>query len=145
MRGFFDLRQRAHAPAQELHNGGFVAEAETPARADAILAALGRLETPADRGEAAILAVHDMAYVDFLKTGPARWKAAGRPGDLVGYIWPIVGRRPLALDRIDALAGRFSLDAATPLTADTWTSAYWRAQSVQNGRASCRERGVQYV
>src|SRR3546814_13361760 len=42
----------------------------------------------------------------------------------------IVGRRPLALDRIDALAGRFSLDAATPLTADTWTSAYWGAQSV---------------
>src|SRR3546814_7181980 len=78
MRGFFDLRQRAHAPAQELHNGGFVAYAETPARADAILAALGPLETPADRGEAAILAVHDMAYVDFLKTGPARWKAAGR-------------------------------------------------------------------
>src|SRR3546814_3873269 len=70
MRGFFDLRQRAHAPAQELHNGGFVAYAETPARADAILAALGPLETPADRGEAAILAVHDMAYVDFLKTGP---------------------------------------------------------------------------
>src|SRR3546814_15669311 len=61
MRGFFDLRQRAHAPAQELHNGGFVAYAETPARADAILAALGPLETPADRGEAAILAVHDMA------------------------------------------------------------------------------------
>src|SRR3546814_15545333 len=69
MRGFFDLRQRAHAPAQELHNGGFVAYAETPARADAILAALGPLETPADRGEAAILAVHDMADVGFLKTG----------------------------------------------------------------------------
>src|SRR3546814_19354612 len=68
-----------------------------------------------------------MAYVDFLKTGPARWKAAGRPGDLVGYIWPIVGRLPLALDRIDALSGRFSPAAATPLTSDTRTSAYCSA------------------
>jgi len=25
MRGFFDPRQLAHAPASELHNGGFVA------------------------------------------------------------------------------------------------------------------------
>ena len=48
----------------------------------------------------------------------------------MGYIWPIVGRRPLELDRIDALAGRYSLDASTPLTADTWGAAYWSAQSV---------------
>ena len=130
MRGFFDPRQRAHAPATELHNGGFVPYAETPARADAILAALGRIEAPADHGEAPILAVHDAGYVDFLKTAPARWAEAGRPGDVLGYVWPIVGRRPLRLDRIDALAGRYSLDASTPLTADTWTSAYWSAQSV---------------
>jgi len=74
--------------------------------------------------------VHDAGYLDFLKTGPARWAAAGRPGDVMGYIWPIVGRRPLKLDRIDALAGRYSLDASTPLTAETWDAAYWSAQSV---------------
>jgi acetoin utilization deacetylase AcuC-like enzyme len=129
MRGFFDRRQRAHAPATELHNGGFVPYAETPERADAILAALGPLDAPADHGEAPILAVHDPDYVDFLKTAPARWAEAGRPGDVLGYIWPIVARRPLTLDRIDALAGRYSLDASTPLTADTWTSAYWSAQT----------------
>jgi acetoin utilization deacetylase AcuC-like enzyme len=130
MRGFFDPRQRAHAPATELHNGGFVAYAETPARADAIVGALGSLEPPLDHGEAPILAVHDAGYVDFLKTAPARWAQAGRPGDVLGYVWPIVGRRPLTLDRVDALAGRYSLDASTPLTADTWSSAYWSAQSV---------------
>jgi acetoin utilization deacetylase AcuC-like enzyme len=129
MRGFFDRRQRAHAPATELHNGGFVPYAETPERADAIVAALGPLDAPADHGEAPILAVHDPDYVDFLKTAPARWAEAGRPGDVLGYIWPIVARRPLTLDRIDALAGRYSLDASTPLTADTWTSAYWSAQT----------------
>jgi acetoin utilization deacetylase AcuC-like enzyme len=130
MRGFFDPRQLAHAPAAELHNGGFVPYAEKPSRAEMIVAALPALERPADHGEAPILAVHDADYVEFLKTAPARWAAAGRPGDVIGYTWPIVARRRLQLDRIDALAGQYSLDASTPLTADTWTAAYWSAQSV---------------
>jgi acetoin utilization deacetylase AcuC-like enzyme len=130
MRGFFDPRQLAHAPATELHNGSFVPYSETPARAEAIVAALGGLDRPDDHGEAAILAVHDADYVDFLKTAPARWAEAGRPGDVIGYTWPIVGRRALKLDRIDALAGQYSLDASTPLTAETWSAAYWSAQSV---------------
>jgi acetoin utilization deacetylase AcuC-like enzyme len=131
MRGFFDPRQLAHAPANELHNGGFVPYAETPARAEAIVAALEGLERPADYGEDPILAVHDAGYIEFLKTAPARWVEAGRLGDVMGYIWPIVGRRSLTLDRIDALAGRYSLDASTPLTAETWGAAYWSAQSVE--------------
>jgi acetoin utilization deacetylase AcuC-like enzyme len=130
MRGFFDPRQLAHAPAAELHNGGFMSYAERPSRAEMIVAALPPLERPADHGEAPILAVHDAGYVEFLKTAPARGAEAGRPGDVMGYIWPIVGRRPLRLDRIDALAGQYSLDASTPLTADTWGAAYWSAQSV---------------
>ncbi|WP_457310031.1 histone deacetylase family protein [Sphingomonas sp. UYAg733] len=130
MRAFFDPRQLAHAPRKELHNGGFIDYAETPVRAEAIRAVLPGLELPADHGDAPILAVHDAGYVDFLKTAPERWAAVGRPGDVMGYIWPIVGRRPLKLDRIDALAGQYSLDASTPLTADTWGAAYWSAQSV---------------
>ena len=130
MKRFFDPRQLAHAPEKELHNGGFTEFAEKPVRAEAILAAIGGADLPADRGEAAICAVHDAGYLDFLKTGPARWAAAGRPGDVMGYIWPIIGRRPLKLDRIDALAGRYSLDASTPLTGKTWDAAYWSAQSV---------------
>ena len=58
MRAFFDPRQLAHAPATELHNGGFTAYAETPARAEAIRAAIGATELPGDEGEAPILAVH---------------------------------------------------------------------------------------
>src|SRR3546814_13869316 len=63
MRGFFDLRQRAHAPAQDLHNGGFVAYAETPARADAILAALGPLERSGER----------RVGNECVRTGTTRW------------------------------------------------------------------------
>ena len=130
MRRFFDPRQLAHAPLKELHNGGFTDFAEKPLRAEMVVAAIGGTELPADHGEAAILAVHDAGYVDFLKNGPARWAKAGRPGDVMGYVWPVVGRRPLRLDRIDAQIGRYSFDASTPLTPETWDAAYWSAQSV---------------
>ena len=129
MRAFFDPRQLLHAPERELHNGGFTAYAETPARAESILAAIGGADTPEDRGLGPILAVHDAGYVEFLRTAAERWAAAGRPGDAIGYVWPVVGRRALRLDRIDALIGRYSFDASTPITAETWTSAYWSAQS----------------
>ena len=76
MRKFFSPRQLAHAPARELHNGGFTAYAETPARAETILRAIGGAETPEDRGDAAIRAVHTDDYLDFLRNGPARWAAA---------------------------------------------------------------------
>ena len=129
MRRFFDPRQLLHAPTRELHNGGFTDYAETPSRARSILAAIGGADAPGDRGEAPILAVHDAGYVAFLKTAAARWAEAGRPGDVVGYVWPVVGRRPLRLDRIDAQIGQYSFDASTPITPQTWDSAYWSAQS----------------
>ncbi len=129
MRMFFDDRQRAHAPTQELHNGGFTTYAEMPARVDAILAALGPVETPADRGEAAILAVHSPAYVAFLKNAARLWREAGRTGDAIPYAFPIRGRRPLDLTRIDALIGAHSFDATTPITPDSWAASYGSAQS----------------
>ena len=129
MRCFFDPAQRAHAPAQELHNGGFTSYAEVPARVDAILAAIGTTESPADEGIAAILAVHDADYCRFLREAPALWRAAGRPGDAIPYAFPIVGRRPLRLDRVDALLGRYLFDATTPITAEAWASSYASAQT----------------
>lgn len=129
MRCFADRRQRGHAPGQELHNGGYTAYAETPARFDAILSAIGPVEDPVDHGEGPIRAVHAADYLDFLKTAPARWAEAGRPGDVTGYVWPVVGRRPLRLERIDAQIGRYSFDASTPMTPDTWDAAWWSAQA----------------
>ncbi|MEY3833610.1 MAG: hypothetical protein RLZZ130_1088 [Pseudomonadota bacterium] len=129
MRLFFDPRQLEHAPVQELHNGAFVPYAETPARAQALCAGVPATQRPTDHGEAPILAVHDAGYIAYLKTAHNRWLAAGRSGDVMGYIWPVVRRRALDLTRIDALAGRYSMDSSTPLTADSWTSAYWSTQS----------------
>ena len=128
MRLFFEPRQMAHAPIQEMHNGAFVPYAETPARAQALCSGVPATEMPTDHTEAPILKVHDAGYIEFLKTAHARWTAAGRPGDVMGYVWPVVARRALDLTRIDALTGRYSMDSSTPLTADSWTSAYWSTQ-----------------
>jgi acetoin utilization deacetylase AcuC-like enzyme len=129
MRRFFDPVQLTHAPAVELHNGGFVAYAEVPARAEAILAAIGGAEAPGDQGEAPIAAVHSAEYLAFLKEAPGLWAAAGRQGDAIPYAFPIVGRRPLDLSRIDALLGRHGFDATTPITGATWAAAYGSAQT----------------
>ena len=129
MRRFFAPAQLAHAPALELHNGAFTAYAETPDRATAILAAIGGADRPYDAGEAPIAAVHGADYLRFLRDAPALWRAAGRTGEAIPYAFPIVGRRPLRLDRIDALLGRYSFDATTPITPDSWTSSYWSAQT----------------
>ena len=136
MLSFFDPRQLAHAPATELMNGTVLPYAETPARAETILRAIGGAEPPADHGDAPILAVHSAPYLDFLKTAHADWTAAGRSGDAAGYVWPVVGRRPLALSRIDARIGQHSYDASTPIAAGTWDAAYWNAQVALSATAA---------
>ncbi|RZM00741.1 MAG: hypothetical protein EOP68_22760, partial [Sphingomonas sp.] len=76
MRRFFAPAQLTHAPTRELHNGGFTAYAETPDRVASILAAIGGAGQPADEGDAAIRAVHDAGYLDFLRDAPALWRDA---------------------------------------------------------------------
>lgn len=129
MRAFFAPAQLAHAPLRELHDGDWVPYAEVPARAEAILAAIGGAQAATDHGEGPILAAHDAAYVAFLKTAHDRWRAEGRAGDAIGYAYPVVRRRPVRLDRIDALLGYHGFDGATPIAAGTWNASYWSAQA----------------
>ncbi|TFI59474.1 histone deacetylase family protein [Sphingomonas parva] len=133
MRTFHSPLQRRHAPEKELHNGAFVPFAEHPGRIDAILEALGPAEAPRDHGEEPILRIHPRAYVDFLKSAFGEWRAAGRPGDAGAYVWPVVGRRPLTLDRVDARLGQYSYDASTPIAEGTWEGSYWSVQSALSG------------
>ena len=129
MRCFWDSRQLVHEPALELHNGGFVPFAESSSRAEAILAGIGPAEASVDHGEGPLRAVHSEAYLAFLWAAHKDWRAAGREGDAGAYAWPVVRRRPLELDRIDAKLGQYSFDASSPIAAGTWESAYWGAQT----------------
>jgi acetoin utilization deacetylase AcuC-like enzyme len=129
MKCFWDDRQRAHDPAGEFFNGAMHPPAEHPGRVDAILQAVGRTQTPADTGMGPLSRVHSADYLDFLRTAHDEWRAAGREGDAFPYTFPVVGRRPLNLSRIDALFGQFSFDTSTPIAAGTWDAAYWAAQT----------------
>ncbi|NCQ64608.1 MAG: histone deacetylase family protein [Alphaproteobacteria bacterium] len=129
MRHFSDPAQARHAPTRELHNGGWADYAEVPARFDAVLNTLGPGEPARDFGIEPILAVHDPAYVAFLREAHDLWRAAGREGDAMGYVFPVVARRVLDLDRIDAKIGQYAMDASTPIAADTWRAAYGGVQA----------------
>ena len=129
MRCFFDQRQREHAPAKEFFNGGLYPAAESQARVEAILSAIGPVETPVDHGMEPLLRVHSGAYLDFLQSAHAEWRAAGRSGDAFPYTFPLVGRRPLRFDRIDAKLGLYAFDTSTPIAEHTWEAAYWGAQT----------------
>ena len=127
--GYFDRRQLAHEPVQELHNGGWAAYAEKSSRAEIIAASFDRLNPARDFGLEPLLNVHDRGYVEFLRSAYEEWRATGRDGDAIGYTWPVVQRRPLNLDRIDAKLGLYSYDAATPIAEGTWEASYWSAQT----------------
>ena len=78
---------------------------------------------------APIEAVHDADYLAFLKGAHAAWRAALREDDAIAYTWPVVRRRKLSLERIDARLGQYSFDASTPIAEGTWDGAYWSAQT----------------
>ncbi|MBS3961222.1 MAG: histone deacetylase family protein [Sandarakinorhabdus sp.] len=129
MRLFVDARQALHDPVRELHNGDWVTYAESADRVRLVQDQLPGWEGARDFGVEPLLAVHVPAYLAFLQRAHADWLAAGRSGDAIGYAFPVVGRRPLKLGRIDAELGSFSFDASTPIAAGTWESAYWGAQA----------------
>jgi acetoin utilization deacetylase AcuC-like enzyme len=129
MRCFWDERQRAHAPAAEFFNGKLHPAAEHQGRVEAVLGAIGATEAPKDCGIEPLLRVHPQSYLDLLRDAHAEWLAAGRDGEVFPYTFPIVGRRPLDLSRIDARLGRHSFDTSTPIGPGTWNACYWSAQT----------------
>jgi acetoin utilization deacetylase AcuC-like enzyme len=133
---FFDRRQLTHEPIQELHNGGWTDYAEKASRAELIASGLPDLRPARDFGLEPLLQVHDRDYVEFLRNAFSDWRAAGRSGDAIGYTWPVVRRRELKLDRIDARLGRYSYDAATPIAEGTWEASYWSAQTALTALAA---------
>ena len=129
MRAFYDARQLAHAPKLELHNGGFVPFAETPRG----LKPSSRRRRGRTRGS--IMARRRCAPSTTRPISPSSgWRtrtgaAAGREGDASGYAWPVVRRRPLDLDRIDAKLGLTASTRPGPIAEGTWEGAYWSAQT----------------
>lgn len=127
------LHQR-HDPPHEFLEGRLSAYLEIPARAEIIQAAvaaagIGPLRPPVDHGLEPVLAVHDAAYVEFLRGFHPRWVAAGgAPEAALPALFP--GRH--GFDRFSpspwAEIGYYSLDCSAPITEGTYAAALESAQ-----------------
>jgi acetoin utilization deacetylase AcuC-like enzyme len=128
-------RHALHHPRQELYRGRLVAAFETPVRASQVLAALqdsphAPALTPQDHGLAPLERVHRPPYLRFLQGAYQEWLAGGGEGDAFPAAWPV---RTLRSDvepaHLSGRMGLYSMDSGTPLTAGSWTAAYWGAQA----------------
>jgi acetoin utilization deacetylase AcuC-like enzyme len=152
-------RHHGHATENLVIAGRPIEYLETPARAEAILAAvraarLGPILPPADHGLAPILAVHDADFVTYLRTAYAQSAAYfGEPRPV------IAGRDDVTFERLPSCPADFpgkrdyyTYDYEDPILEMTWDAAYWSAQCaltaadlVRNGEkatyALCRPPG----
>jgi acetoin utilization deacetylase AcuC-like enzyme len=127
---------RLHEPNGEIWVGVRTPGTELPARAEAIrvtLAHAGAQFVPAEPHEDEhLLAVHDAALVEFLRTAWQDWVAAGLPVDpgqdrVVPYVFPhrglIDGVAPIVPAAPWARPGAFCFDTMTLVGPGTWDAA----------------------
>ena len=121
-----------HEPEAEIWVGTSTPATEVPARAVAIrgeLLAAGAREIAAVRhDDAALLAVHDPALVEFLRTAWEEWSAAGLPSDrVVPYVFAreelTRGREAAPPAAVWARPGLFAYDTMTLIGPGTWEAA----------------------
>ena len=129
----FADEQSLHYPQLIQSSGAFQANPEAPERAERLLAAaLGSgltHERPPDYGLDPIAGVHTPEYLHFLQNIHTRWKhIEDASEDVVPNIHPDrrdVGYPASAVGQV----GYHVFDGAAPITADTWESARWSANS----------------
>jgi acetoin utilization deacetylase AcuC-like enzyme len=121
-----------HEPDAEVWVGVRTPATEMPGRAVAIreaLVAAGAREVSATaHDDSALLAVHDPALVEFLRTAWDDWSAAALPSDrVVPYVFArselTSGRSPATPTAVWARPGLFAYDTMTLIGPGTWEAA----------------------
>lgn len=133
MKAFLDSRQTAHDPQHFMANGAVRANPEQPRRVELLHAGAQDagcvFEAPSDHGMGPIAAIHSPEYLTFLQTIHERWiRIEGASDEVIPNIHP--DRRSASYPRSAVgQAGFHQADTACPISADTWLSAYWSAQT----------------
>jgi acetoin utilization deacetylase AcuC-like enzyme len=137
MHVIFDSKQHAHEPIVQLFAGRLVTAPESSDRARRLLVAAtdAGLQhiSPRDHGWSPILAVHDPAYVEFLKQASLLWKQLPDAGpEVVPHIHPVryVRSKPQG---VMGLAGYYMNGTNCPIGAQTCAAAYSSAQTAIAG------------
>ncbi len=141
MKAILDPRQAKHDPDYFMANGAISPNPEQPERIAVLRrgaeAAGCAFEEPDDFGMAPIAAIHSPEYLVFLQTIHARWQhIEGGSKEVIPNIHP--ADRSLASYPRSAVgqAGFHQADTACPISAETWESAYWSAQTALTGAAA---------
>ncbi len=133
MNTVYTEKHRLHNTDEVLVEGRPFDTEELPARADVILdavqaAQLGPILPPVDHGLDPVLAVHDAAFVEFVRTAYAESAAYFKEAGPV-FTWTFAtrhqGRRPTSFL---ALKGYYTFGWGSPILEGTWDAAYWSAQ-----------------
>lgn len=133
MKFIFHEAQRRHDPKHFLSSGAPQPNPEVPERVDRLLAganAAGLEQVqPQDHGLSPIAAVHSPEYLSFLRTIYERWQRIPEASaEVVPNIHP--DRRDLSYPASAVgQAGYHMADTACPISAETWQSAFWSAQT----------------
>lgn len=135
MKVILNSKYASHNGGYEVHQGELVPCFENPSRIDNIINTFKQHNVtdfiePIDHGLEPILAVHEKEYVQFLQNIWSEWTQAGNTNDLLPYIWPAKGL-PTNYQHpsLNARAGNYAFSSDSPITAGTWESTYWAAQS----------------
>lgn len=129
MRTIYSDKHRLHMSPGEFGFGEVVAAFEKPERVEIVLdrireVGLGVVEPPNEFPLERISAVHAPFLLDFLRTAHGEWSALKRPGAAYPIAWAGGGlRRDRTGGSVDTKLARYCIDAATPITATTWTAA----------------------
>ena len=159
MKAFAHPAQSLHDPRFFLMRGRLRPNFEIPARAAALEAGLARLgirpDLPPPAPRTALEAVHDAAYLDFLRDAPSAWAALPDPGpEVVANVHPtpeMLAQRASCPAGLVGQAGWFTADTACPIGPGTWDAALgaascalaaaWEAASGRTAYALCRPPG----
>lgn len=159
MKAFAHPSQARHDPHFFLMRGRVRPNFEVPARAAALAEGLARLgitpEEPPPAPRAALEAVHEAAYLDFLRDAPAAWAALPDPGpEVVGNMHPtpeMIAHGARLPEGLVGQTGWYSADTACPVGPHTYEAALGaaacalaatkEAASGRTGYALCRPPG----
>jgi len=130
MKTYYSPAHLEHAPSNEFEAGRLIPAVEVPARAELVLAEVGRrglgpILPPSEFGSEPVARVHDAGMVRFLSEASDLWRK--RYGEdappAIPSAWPARGLRDRFHGDVESRLGTYSFDTATPIAKGTWSAA----------------------
>jgi acetoin utilization deacetylase AcuC-like enzyme len=137
MKAIYNTEQRDHYPSHAQSGGILQPNPERPERIDALAAGAKTAgfenESPNDYGIEPIAAIHTSEYIQFLKNIYSRWKTIpGAATEVIPNVHP--DHRGVCYPKsIVGQVGYHTYDTACPISANTYLSSYWSAQTAVHG------------